>query len=72
MSTQTMGTTSVGFTNRNGQVVVRNTGQPGTDHSQYIYQVACSKCGHTYGANGSDIHERKCPACQDGQPGLAL
>jgi hypothetical protein len=63
-------TTATGFVNRNGQVTVRHTGLPGTDHLQYVYQVACSECGHNYGANGSDIHDRKCPKCQQGAPGL--
>lgn len=62
--------TKVGFMNRNGQVVIRNTGKPGTDHGQFIYQLACSECGHVYGANGSDIFERKCPKHQQGAPGL--
>lgn len=69
---RTTPTTSVGFVNRNGQVVIRHTGLPGTDHMQFIYQLACSGCGHVYGANGSDIHERKCPKCQGGAPGLHL
>lgn len=68
----TRGTTETGFVNPNGQVTIRNTGVPGTDHNQYVYQIACSLCGETYGANGSDIHERKCPTCQGGKPGLAL
>ncbi len=66
------GTTKVGFVNLNGQVTIRNTDQPGDDHLQYTYQLGCSHCGHNYGANGSDIFERKCPKCQDGKPGLAL
>jgi hypothetical protein len=37
---------------------------------QYIYQLACSMCSCNYGANGSDIHERLCPNCQKGKPGL--
>ena len=65
-------TTCTGYVNRNGQVVVRNTGAPGNDNNQHVYQLACSHCGHTYGANGSDIHERKCPHCQNGSKGLAL
>jgi hypothetical protein len=65
-------TTEPGYVNPNGQVTVRNTGKPGTDHLQYIYQLACSRCGHVYGANGSDIHERKCPSCQSGAPGLEV
>jgi len=66
------GTTRSGYVNRHEQVVVRNTGQNGTDHFQFVYQLACSRCGHTYGANGSDIFERKCPNCQGGKPGLVL
>ena len=68
------GTTRAGYTNRNGQI---NTGRTepsraGTDHGQYIYIIKCTKCGERYGANGSDIFERKCPFCQRGRPGLAL
>jgi len=63
-------TTEIGFKNRNAQVVVRPTGLPGTDHNQRVYELECQKCGHKYGANGSDISGRKCPNCQDGAPGL--
>lgn len=66
------GTTQIGFVNPHGQVTVRNTGAPGSDHLQYVYQLSCSHCGCVYGANGSDIHERKCPACQGDRPGLPL
>jgi hypothetical protein len=65
-------TTETGFVNPNGQVTIRNTGLPGTDHNQYVYQIACSHCGEVYGANGSDIFERKCPRCQQGKAGLSL
>lgn len=65
-------TTEPGFVNTLGQVTIRNTGNLGTDHNQYVYQLACSHCGAVYGANGSDIHERKCPFCQGGRPGLRL
>lgn len=64
------GTTAEGFVNRNGQRVVRATGLPGTDHGQRIYVLACSSCDFEYGANGSDIFQRKCPRCQRGAPGL--
>jgi anaerobic ribonucleoside-triphosphate reductase len=64
-------TTQPGYVNRNGQITVCNTDQPGNDHLQYTYQLACSHCGHNYGSNGSDIFERKCPKCQAGKPGLA-
>jgi hypothetical protein len=66
------GTTVTGYVNSNGQVTIRDTQLPGTDHLQHIYQLACSHCGHDYGANGSDIHDRKCPKCQGGKPGLSL
>lgn len=59
-----------GFTNDNGQQVVRRTDRPGTDHLQVVYVLRCTECEHTYGANGSDIHRRRCPECQRGRPGL--
>ena len=65
-----MKTTDVGYVNANGQTVVRATGLQGTDHLQYIYVLRCTNCGHEYGANGSDIHHRKCPKCQGGHAGL--
>jgi hypothetical protein len=65
-------TTQPGFVDRNSQVVIRNTNLPGTDRGQSVYQLACVICGHVYGANGSDIHERKCPKCQGGAEGLAF
>src|SRR5438552_9245417 len=68
-----LGTTTIpGYINRNRQITIRNTGLPGTDHLQYVYQVACTNCGHTYGANGSDLYDRKCPLCRAGVPGLPL
>jgi hypothetical protein len=70
MTSQASPTTCTGYVNRNGQVVVRNTRTPGTDKSQYVYQLACSHCGHVYDANGSNIHERLCPQCQEGATGL--
>lgn len=66
------GTTEPGYTNRNRQVVVRPTHLPGTDLNQYVYILRCGDCGHEYGANGSDIFQRKCPNCQGGAPGLSL
>jgi hypothetical protein len=66
------GTTELGYENRNGQVVLRNTDLPGNDHNQYIHVLRCNHCGQEYGANGSDIWLRKCPYCQSGAPGLPL
>ncbi len=65
-------TTHPGYRNKNGQVVIRNTGLDGTDHLQKVYQLGCSKCGYVYGANGTDIHLRRCPKCQNGASGLAF
>jgi hypothetical protein len=63
-------TTRPGYQNRNGQVVIRATGLPGTDHVQSIYVLRCGSCGAEYGANGSDIFQRRCPSCQGGAKGL--
>jgi hypothetical protein len=63
--------TRPGYVNPRGQVVIRNTGLPGTDFGQTVYQLACSVCGHVYGSNGSDIFERRCPMHDQGRPGLA-
>lgn len=68
----TKGTTAVGYVNRNDQVVVQSTNLPGNDHNQLIYLLRCHHCGHVYGANGSDIFQRKCPAHDGGAPGLAV
>ena len=64
------GSTRIGFVNRNAQVNMRATDLPGNDHLQKIYVLRCEHCGHEYGANGSDIFQRKCPNCQDGAAGL--
>jgi hypothetical protein len=63
-------TTQIGYKNRNNQ---RNLGTQeikGTDYGQYSYKLKCLKCGNEYGSNGTDIFERKCPACQNGRPGI--
>ena len=66
------GTTEPGFVNPRDQEVLRRTNLRGTDHLQYTYVLRCRHCGLEYGANGSDIHLRRCPACQGGQPGLPI
>ncbi len=68
------GTTRRGRVNKNGQKNLGRTEPPraGTDHGQYIYIMKCARCGKNYGANGSDIFQRKCPFCQGGKPGLKL
>ena len=60
--------------NRNGQRDLGRSDSPlkGTDHCQYVHIMQCTKCGNVYGANGSDVFQRKCPQCQSGRPGLQL
>lgn len=60
----------IGVVNRNGQRCCGHHGVLGTDHGQYAYKVDCTVCGFVYGANGSDMHERLCPECQGGAPGI--
>ena len=63
-----------GFVNRNKQVNLGRTNppRPGSDHVQVIYVMRCLKCGQNYGANGTDIWQRKCPFHAGGMHGLAL
>lgn len=72
MSRKGKGTTEPGYENPNGQVVVRRSEQPGTGYLQFVYVLRCKHCGHAYGANGADVHHRKCPARQGGRPGIPL
>jgi hypothetical protein len=65
-------TTSPGFINRNRQEVLSCTGLPGTDHNQVVYLLRCHACGVRYGANGSDIFQRRCPECDGGRPGIGI
>jgi len=66
----TGGTTEIGYTNKNDQQCHGTLKVKGTDHLQYVYRVECLRCGYVYGANGSDVHERRCPECQGGAPGI--
>lgn len=62
--------TEVGYRNADGQEVVRPTSL--TANGQRVFVVRCGVCGAEYGAYGCDIDIRRCPACQDGVPGLAI
>ncbi len=68
------GWTEAGRENRKGQINFGRTDPPraGTDHGQFVYVMHCPKCDVNYGANGSDIWQRKCPYCQGGAQGLPL
>ena len=68
----TTSTTTIGYINRNNQKVHGTRGLGGTDHGAYSYKLECLQpdCGHKYGANGTDIFQRKCPRCQGGNDGI--
>src|SRR5260370_36116242 len=72
MAREDKGTTKPGYVNRNGQITIRDTGEPGTDFGARKFQLACSHCGYNYGANSGAIWERRCPGCQGGAEGLPL
>ena len=60
-------TTDEGYRNRNGQVNCGKTEWAGNDNNQRIYALRCGRCGFCYGANGSDVFQRKCPNCGGGE-----
>ena len=64
---QPKASTKAGYINRNGQRNIGVTGKPGTDRNQLLYEMECLKCGKHYYANGSNISQKKCPACQGGK-----
>ena len=64
-------TTKIGYVNKRKQECLGHRDQAGTDYNQRAYKMRCRHCGHVYGANGSDVHHRKCPKCQCGKPGIA-
>ena len=63
-------TTQIEYKNENDQLNLGTRGTKGTDYNQSSYKLKCLKCGNEYGSNGTDIFERKCPACQNGRPGI--
>ncbi|WP_407334297.1 hypothetical protein [Enterovibrio sp. 27052020O] len=67
-------TTVIGYLNRNNQKNLGTRGVAGNDHMQVAYKMACEQdgCEAVYGANGSDIFQRKCPRCQGGKPGISF
>ena len=66
-------TTDPGYRNKHGQIVIKRTGFASESApNQTIYRLLCDHCKHEYGANGSDIHKRRCPRHQDGAKGEAL
>jgi hypothetical protein len=63
-------TTGVGYRNDRQQEVLRKTLFAGSLPDQKVYVLHCGICAHQYGANGCEIHDRRCPRCQGGPPGL--
>lgn len=60
--------TRIGYRNADGQEVIRRTDD--TRDGQRLFVMRCSVCAHEYGAYGCDADIRRCPACQDGPPGI--
>ena len=60
----------IGYLNPHDQQCCGHCGVPGTDNRQYAYKTECTICGYVYGTNGSDMHERRCPKCQEGAAGI--
>ena len=58
--------TAVNYKNRYRQINLGRTEKRGTDNGQWFYRMRCEDCLYEYLANGSDIHLKKCPACQGG------
>lgn len=62
-----------GVTNASGQTVIRKAGRAADDlPGQSIYVLRCTRCGHEYGEAGIRAHQRKCPKCDNGKPGLPI
>src|ERR1700733_7146043 len=59
-----------GDVNTNGQRLIRKTDERGNAPTSLILILRCDHCAHEYKANGFDAHERRCPKCQGGMPGL--
>jgi len=65
--------TTPGYRNKHGQVVIARTGFPSKSFAgQAVYHLRCSHCHHDYGSNGCDIHLRRCPRHQGGVAGEPL
>ena len=65
-------TTQIGYINSNNQKNHGTRGLKGSDHNSISYKMECLSpgCGNIYGANGTDIFQRKCPKCQGGKQGI--
>jgi hypothetical protein len=68
----------IGTINQNRQKLLAKTDRQGNHRFSRLWVLDCQACGETYGANGCDFHDRKCPTpaskCRNGggKPGLAI
>ncbi len=63
-------TVQIGYKNKNNQLCCGTRGVAGNDHNVLSYKMECLDCGEIYGANGTDVWQRKCPNCQGGKAGI--
>ena len=66
-------TTRPGTINRQRQKVLRKVDWiAGGMDGQSVYVLQCQRpgCGFEYGEEGIRVHQRKCPRCDGGLPGL--
>jgi hypothetical protein len=59
-----------GKVNQNQQRCGGTLDVPGKVAGELAYKMECRLCGFVYGASGGEVSERKCPNCQDGEPGI--
>lgn len=48
-------TTQPGYINKNNQMNIGRTDEPGSDYMQWFYLMECRNCNFKYKANGTDI-----------------
>ncbi len=64
-----------GTVNSNRQKVLGRAARLGGGmEGQRVYALQCqvAGCGHVYGEEGIRVHQRRCPRCQEGKPGLPV
>lgn len=67
--------TRPGTVNRQRQKVLRKVDWvDGGMDGQSVYVLQCQRpgCRHEYGEEGIRVHQRKCPRCDNGAPGLPV
>jgi hypothetical protein len=53
------------------KTVIRKTKERG-NHPFSLKHILQCECGYIFGANSCDVHERLCPQCEGGAPGLPI